>query len=94
MFRARVDGRMIEGKPLTWTDQQMLLLGRDGRLYDFNPKEAKEGQEDQPAVLWLLAIGNEDRAAAGIRQAVRHLDDAALFGRPSRRPARPMGQAV
>ena len=48
MFRARVDGRMIEGKPLNWTDQQMLLLGRDGRLYDFNPKEAKEARKTSP----------------------------------------------
>ena len=48
MFRARVDGRMIEGKPLSWTQQQMLLLGRDGRLYDFNPKLAKEGKKTSP----------------------------------------------
>jgi hypothetical protein len=48
MFRARVDGRMIEGKPLNWTDQQMLLLGRDGRLYDFNPKAAKEARKTSP----------------------------------------------
>jgi hypothetical protein len=48
MFRARVDGRMIEGKPLAWTDSQMLLLGRDGRLHDFNPKLAKEAQKTAP----------------------------------------------
>jgi hypothetical protein len=48
MFRARVDGRMIEGQPLSWTDQQMLLLGRDGRLYDFNPKKAKEARKTSP----------------------------------------------
>lgn len=48
MFRARVDGQMVEGKPLSWTAQQMLLLGRDGRLYDFNPKLAKEAMKTSP----------------------------------------------
>jgi hypothetical protein len=48
MFRARVDGRMLEGQPLSWTSEQMLLLGRDGRLYEFNPKLAKEAQKTSP----------------------------------------------
>jgi hypothetical protein len=48
MFRARVDGKMVEGKPLAWTETQMLLLGRDGRLYDFNPKLAKEAMKTSP----------------------------------------------
>jgi hypothetical protein len=48
MFRARVDGRMLEGKPLYWSDQQMLLLGRDGRLHEFHPKMAKEGRKTSP----------------------------------------------
>lgn len=48
MFRARVDGRMVEGKPLAWSDEQMLLLGRDGQLYDFNPKLAQEAQKTSP----------------------------------------------
>jgi hypothetical protein len=48
MFRARVDGQMIEGKPLHWSQQQMLLLGRDGRLHDFNPKLAKEAKKTSP----------------------------------------------
>jgi hypothetical protein len=39
---------MIEGKPLAWTETQMLLLGRDGRLHDFNPKQAKEAQKTSP----------------------------------------------
>jgi hypothetical protein len=49
MFRARVDGQMLEGKPLTWNSQQMLLLGRDGRLHDFNPKLAKEAVKTAPS---------------------------------------------
>jgi Protein of unknown function (DUF1570) len=48
MFRARVDGHMLEGKPLSWTSDQMLLLGRDGRLHEFNPKTAKEAQKTSP----------------------------------------------
>ncbi|MEX0642591.1 MAG: DUF1570 domain-containing protein [Pirellulales bacterium] len=48
MFRARVDGKMLEGKPLSWSADQMLLLGRDGQLYRFNPKKAKESQKTSP----------------------------------------------
>jgi hypothetical protein len=48
MFRARVDGQMLEGKPLYWKADQILLLGRDGRLYDFNPKLAEEPRKTSP----------------------------------------------
>src|SRR3954447_26625991 len=48
MFRANVEGKTVEGKPLTWTSQQMLLLGRDGKLYDFNPKLATEAEKTSP----------------------------------------------
>jgi hypothetical protein len=48
MFRARVNGQMLEGKPLSWTNQQMLLLGRDGQLHEFDPKLAKEGRKTSP----------------------------------------------
>src|SRR4051812_47639733 len=48
MFRANIDGKTIEGKPLTWSSQQMLLLGRDGKLYDFNPKLAKDAEKTSP----------------------------------------------
>jgi hypothetical protein len=48
MFRARVDGRMLEGKPLHWSARQILLLGRDGQLYEFNPKLAQEAQRTSP----------------------------------------------
>ena len=49
MFRAKVDGQTLEGKPLAWNSQQMLLLGRDGRLHDFNPKLAKEAVKTGPS---------------------------------------------
>lgn len=48
MMRARVDGKMLEGKPLAWSDAQVLLLGRDGALHEFHPKEAKEAKKTSP----------------------------------------------
>jgi hypothetical protein len=48
MFRARVNGQMIEGKPLAWNSEQMQLLGRDGQLHEFNPKDAKEATKTSP----------------------------------------------
>jgi hypothetical protein len=48
MFRARVDGRMLEGKPLHWTAERMILLARDGQVHEFNPKLAKEGKKTSP----------------------------------------------
>jgi hypothetical protein len=45
MFRATVDGKTFEGKPLAWTDYEMHLLGRDGRLHDFDPQKAKDARK-------------------------------------------------
>jgi hypothetical protein len=42
MMRAVVDGQTIEGQPLIWNQQNMLLMGRDGVLHDFKPTDAKE----------------------------------------------------
>lgn len=42
MMTASVNGRVLEGQPLSWSDQQMYLLGRDGALYDFDPQAAKK----------------------------------------------------
>ncbi len=53
MFRARIDGQMLEGRPLEWSATQMLLLGRDGQLYEFNPKLAKEAQKTSPRFFGL-----------------------------------------
>lgn len=57
MFRALVDGKALEGKPLMWSSEQMLLLGRDGKLYEFNPKLAKEAKKTSPS---FLAYSAED----------------------------------
>lgn len=32
----------VLGRPLAWTSEQILLLGRDGRLWDFAPDQAKD----------------------------------------------------
>lgn len=48
MFAAKVDGRLIEGRPLDWTDSVMTLLGRDGQLHEFDPRIAKEATKTAP----------------------------------------------
>jgi len=45
MMSTLVGGRKVEGLPLTWTKQQMSLLGRDGQLYEFAPNSAKESRK-------------------------------------------------
>lgn len=44
MMQAMVANRPIDGQPLLWDDQQMLLMGRDGALYDFKPSDAKNAK--------------------------------------------------
>jgi hypothetical protein len=48
MMRARVDGQMIEGQPVFWTDYHIKLLGRDGRIHQFDKSQAKETQKTSP----------------------------------------------
>jgi hypothetical protein len=40
MIEATVHGRYVEGAPLSWSDERVWLLARDGRLWDFAPEEA------------------------------------------------------
>jgi hypothetical protein len=49
MMQATVAGRLIEGQPLAWTQTQMLLLGRDGALHDFDPAQAKDAKRTATA---------------------------------------------
>ncbi len=42
MIEATVHGTHLEGAPLAWTDQRVWLLGRDGRLWDFPPGDARD----------------------------------------------------
>jgi Protein of unknown function (DUF1570) len=48
MFRASVEGQTLEGKPLSWDADHMLLLGRDGQLHQFNPKSARDAVKTSP----------------------------------------------
>jgi hypothetical protein len=48
MFRASVDGKTLEGKPLAWDAAHMMLLGRDGQLHQFDPRMAKDAVRTTP----------------------------------------------
>jgi hypothetical protein len=45
MMRARVGALTIEGQPIEWSKTQILLLGRDGALYDFKPADAQDSKK-------------------------------------------------
>ncbi len=40
MIELRLDNQTIEGTPLSWDRQTVRLLGRDGRLWEFEPNRA------------------------------------------------------
>jgi hypothetical protein len=42
MIELSFQGRMIEGVPVSWNENMVHLLGRDGRLWDIEPDSAKE----------------------------------------------------
>src|SRR5256885_135469 len=48
-FRLSLNGKAIEGNPLWHNDQRVILLGRDGRLWDFKPEDAKDFAKSQTA---------------------------------------------
>jgi hypothetical protein len=41
-MQAEIDGRSVEGTPLTWSKEHLLLLGRDGKLWDFVPPKSSQ----------------------------------------------------
>ncbi len=45
MMQTRLGDRVVEGQPLVWSKSQVLLLGRDGALYDFDPADAKDSKK-------------------------------------------------
>jgi hypothetical protein len=49
MMLTRVEGHTIEGQPLTWSDRNMLLLGRDGQLHEFAPGAAEKSRKTATA---------------------------------------------
>lgn len=42
MLELTVRGQRIEGAPVTWNSRQVVLLARDGRLWQFAPEEATD----------------------------------------------------
>lgn len=44
-----IDGRRVVGTPLSWSKSQVLLLARDGRLWDFAPHSAKNFRKSPAA---------------------------------------------
>ena len=42
MIELVFQGRKVEGSPLSWNENMVHLLGRDGRLWDIEPDEAKD----------------------------------------------------
>ena len=42
MVGLTLDGRRIEGAPLAWDSSEVHLLGRDGRLWEFEPDKATD----------------------------------------------------
>jgi hypothetical protein len=45
MMLTHVGGEALEGQPLTWTDNHMVLMGRDGQVYEFAPKHAQKSKK-------------------------------------------------
>ncbi len=45
MVELTLDGQKIEGEPLAWNSQEVHLLGRDGRLWQFDPNQASDYRE-------------------------------------------------
>lgn len=57
----KVDGRHLEGTPLSWDDNNVFLLGREGRLYDFKPSAAKDSRKSSPNFTGYSAAEMRDR---------------------------------
>ncbi|MCC7475926.1 MAG: DUF1570 domain-containing protein [Pirellulales bacterium] len=55
MFRASVRGEVLEGKPLDWDADNMVLLGRDGRFHQFHPSDAKNAVRTSPTFVGYSA---------------------------------------
>ena len=41
-LQLQLHGKMIEGLPISWSKNNVVLLGRDGRLWNFAPQEAQD----------------------------------------------------
>ena len=41
MIEANVKGQFVEGGPLAWSEKKVILLARDGQVWDFSPDDAE-----------------------------------------------------
>jgi hypothetical protein len=48
MIKARVAGNLLEGAPLSWSEDRIYLLARDGALVNFRPGEAQDYHKSSP----------------------------------------------
>jgi len=42
MVQLTLNGQKLEGSPISWSDREIHLLGRDGRLWTFDPSEVTD----------------------------------------------------
>lgn len=49
MLQINLSGKQLEGSPLLWTHEQALLLGRDGHLWSFDPREGTDLKKSSPS---------------------------------------------
>jgi hypothetical protein len=42
MLELSLHGQRIEGAPVTWNEREVVLMGRDGQLWQFGPGEARD----------------------------------------------------
>ena len=88
MIETLVRGTALEGAPLTWSDERVVLLGRDGRLVGFFSRRCRELPQDHLVFRSVYATRN----AAAARDRVQPRDgshcDGPLPSRPSVRSGR------
>jgi hypothetical protein len=61
MMLTHIGGEQLEGQPLAWDDSQMLLLGRDGQLYEFAPKAAEKSKKTASTFRGYSVLEMRDR---------------------------------
>lgn len=69
MMLTHVGSHVVEGQPLAWTDDQMLLMGRDGRLYEFPPKAAKNSKKTGGSFRGYTVLEMRDRLRSEFSKA-------------------------
>jgi hypothetical protein len=61
MMELELNGRRLEGAPLVWSDKEANLLGRDGRLTNFAPKDATNVRKLSTSFRGYSAVEMRDR---------------------------------